>query len=241
MNRNHFFLLGVIILYLGLQCRFVESFVLNEKASRYLSNASDAAAAPADRARCRDCKSCRPRPCGLRLFRRRQLVAGCLCDRGWHRRSAGPPHRVATTRVAHRRTSRLARATFPVARRRLRPCVERSIWKTAIRTAWAASSSPLDRSWSTSRPAIRAASPPAFVAAARGPTFDPTATGRCDNRGNDNTNGPNGPVRTGSRTSCSASRRSGPTGRKRKHSYYRGIPFFRRSLAAVSISLAPKR
>ena len=41
MNRNHFFLLGLIILYLGLQCRFVESFVLNEKASRYLASRSE--------------------------------------------------------------------------------------------------------------------------------------------------------------------------------------------------------
>ena len=41
MNRNHYLLLGLIILYLGLQCRFVESFVLNERASRFLASRSE--------------------------------------------------------------------------------------------------------------------------------------------------------------------------------------------------------
>jgi hypothetical protein len=37
MNRHHFFLIGLIVLYVGLQFRFVESYVLNEKSSRFLA------------------------------------------------------------------------------------------------------------------------------------------------------------------------------------------------------------
>jgi hypothetical protein len=37
MNRNHFFLLGLVLLYVGLQFRFVETFVLNDKSSKFLA------------------------------------------------------------------------------------------------------------------------------------------------------------------------------------------------------------
>ena len=35
-NRNQFFMLGLVLLFLGIQFRAVETFVLNEKASRFL-------------------------------------------------------------------------------------------------------------------------------------------------------------------------------------------------------------
>ena len=37
MNRNHFFLVGLVLLYVGLQFRFVETFVLNDKASKFIA------------------------------------------------------------------------------------------------------------------------------------------------------------------------------------------------------------
>jgi hypothetical protein len=37
INRNQYFMLGLVILLLGLQVRMVETFVLNEKASRFLA------------------------------------------------------------------------------------------------------------------------------------------------------------------------------------------------------------
>jgi hypothetical protein len=37
MNRNHFFLVGLVLLYVGLQFRFVETFVLNNKTSTFLA------------------------------------------------------------------------------------------------------------------------------------------------------------------------------------------------------------
>jgi hypothetical protein len=37
LNRNHYFAAGVIALLLGWQLRYVDSFVLNEKASTYLA------------------------------------------------------------------------------------------------------------------------------------------------------------------------------------------------------------
>jgi hypothetical protein len=37
MNRNHFFLAGLVLLYLGLQFRFVDTFVLNDKSSKFLA------------------------------------------------------------------------------------------------------------------------------------------------------------------------------------------------------------
>jgi hypothetical protein len=36
-NRNQFFILGLVILLLGIQVRAVETFVLNEKASRFVA------------------------------------------------------------------------------------------------------------------------------------------------------------------------------------------------------------
>ena len=36
-NRNQIFMLGMLVLLLGVQLRLVETFVLNEKASRFLS------------------------------------------------------------------------------------------------------------------------------------------------------------------------------------------------------------
>ena len=36
-NRNQYFILGLVVLLLGLQIRMVETFVLNEKASRFLA------------------------------------------------------------------------------------------------------------------------------------------------------------------------------------------------------------
>ena len=37
LNRNHYFAAGVVALLLGWQLRYVDSFVLNEKASTYLA------------------------------------------------------------------------------------------------------------------------------------------------------------------------------------------------------------
>lgn len=34
-NRNHYFMAGLVVLLLGIQLRMVESYVLNENASRY--------------------------------------------------------------------------------------------------------------------------------------------------------------------------------------------------------------
>lgn len=39
-NRNHYFLVGVLLLLLGLQFRAVDSFVLNEKTTRILAGRS---------------------------------------------------------------------------------------------------------------------------------------------------------------------------------------------------------
>ncbi|HTM55303.1 MAG TPA: hypothetical protein VL175_14820 [Pirellulales bacterium] len=36
-NRNQYFMLGLVILLLGIQVRAVETFVLNEKASRFVA------------------------------------------------------------------------------------------------------------------------------------------------------------------------------------------------------------
>jgi hypothetical protein len=51
INRNQYFLIGLVILLLGLQVRMVETYVLNERSSRFLaerltpsvSNADDSA------------------------------------------------------------------------------------------------------------------------------------------------------------------------------------------------------
>lgn len=37
VNRNQYFMIGVVILLLGIQLRYVDSFVLNEKSSHFLS------------------------------------------------------------------------------------------------------------------------------------------------------------------------------------------------------------
>jgi hypothetical protein len=37
LNRNQFFMLGLVVLFLGIQLRFVESFVLNDKATKFLA------------------------------------------------------------------------------------------------------------------------------------------------------------------------------------------------------------
>jgi hypothetical protein len=36
LNRNQFFLLGLVILFLGVEFRLIESFVLNEKATKFI-------------------------------------------------------------------------------------------------------------------------------------------------------------------------------------------------------------
>ena len=37
VNRNQFFLIGIVIVLLGLEFRLVDSFVLNEKTTRFLA------------------------------------------------------------------------------------------------------------------------------------------------------------------------------------------------------------
>jgi len=39
-NRNHYFITGLVILLIGVQFRMVESYVLNEDATRWLMNRS---------------------------------------------------------------------------------------------------------------------------------------------------------------------------------------------------------
>ena len=38
LNRNHIFILGVVILLLGVQLRMVDSYVLNEPTTRFLAD-----------------------------------------------------------------------------------------------------------------------------------------------------------------------------------------------------------
>jgi hypothetical protein len=45
INRNQYFILGLVLLLLGLQVRMVETFVLNEKASKFLAERLTPAAA----------------------------------------------------------------------------------------------------------------------------------------------------------------------------------------------------
>ena len=40
MNRNRYFLVGVLLILLGIQFRMIDSFVLNEPTTRALSNVS---------------------------------------------------------------------------------------------------------------------------------------------------------------------------------------------------------
>jgi hypothetical protein len=37
INRNQYFMIGIVILLIGLQIRWVESFVLNERASKFVA------------------------------------------------------------------------------------------------------------------------------------------------------------------------------------------------------------
>jgi hypothetical protein len=37
LNRNHYFIIGLVLLLLGIQLRLVDSFVLNEQASKFIS------------------------------------------------------------------------------------------------------------------------------------------------------------------------------------------------------------
>ena len=40
INRNQFLLIGLVLLFFGLQLRFVDTFVLNEQSTRYLAKQS---------------------------------------------------------------------------------------------------------------------------------------------------------------------------------------------------------
>jgi hypothetical protein len=42
-NRNHYFMIGIIVLLLGLQFRLVDTYVLNEKTTRFLAERSPGA------------------------------------------------------------------------------------------------------------------------------------------------------------------------------------------------------
>lgn len=48
INRNQYFLVGLVIVALGVQLRMVETFVLNEKASRFLAERLPGGMANAD-------------------------------------------------------------------------------------------------------------------------------------------------------------------------------------------------
>lgn len=37
MNRNHYFLIGLVILFLGLQLRMVDTFVVNEDTAKFVA------------------------------------------------------------------------------------------------------------------------------------------------------------------------------------------------------------
>ncbi|HVC93621.1 MAG TPA: hypothetical protein VND64_08025 [Pirellulales bacterium] len=39
-SRNHYFLAGVVVLLVGIQLRLVDSFVLNESSTRFITNQS---------------------------------------------------------------------------------------------------------------------------------------------------------------------------------------------------------
>jgi hypothetical protein len=48
INRNQYFMLGLVLLLVGLQIRMVETYVLNEKASRFVAERLTASVADAD-------------------------------------------------------------------------------------------------------------------------------------------------------------------------------------------------
>ena len=37
MNRNHWLIIGIVVLFIGLQLRYVESFELNEQATKFIN------------------------------------------------------------------------------------------------------------------------------------------------------------------------------------------------------------
>jgi hypothetical protein len=41
LNRHHYFIIGIVVLLLGVQLRLVESYVLNADTTRWLMNQSD--------------------------------------------------------------------------------------------------------------------------------------------------------------------------------------------------------
>ena len=43
LNRNQFFLLGLVVLFLGIELRMVDTFVLNERATKFLAERSGGA------------------------------------------------------------------------------------------------------------------------------------------------------------------------------------------------------
>lgn len=45
LNRNHYFIIGIVLLLLGLQWRLVDTFVLNEQVSKFVASQTGAAAA----------------------------------------------------------------------------------------------------------------------------------------------------------------------------------------------------
>lgn len=46
LNRNHFFLLGVVLILLGIQFRYVSAIVLNDKASQFVASKMKSAPTP---------------------------------------------------------------------------------------------------------------------------------------------------------------------------------------------------
>lgn len=47
MNRNHFLMIGVVILFLGIQVHIVDTYVLSEKATKVIARRTDDQSAPA--------------------------------------------------------------------------------------------------------------------------------------------------------------------------------------------------
>lgn len=37
LNRNHYFLVGIVLILLGVQCRYVSAVVLNDKATQFVA------------------------------------------------------------------------------------------------------------------------------------------------------------------------------------------------------------
>src|SRR5262245_7755121 len=48
MNRNKLFTIGLVVLALGIQLRLVHTFILNEKASKFVAEKLDSPAPPAN-------------------------------------------------------------------------------------------------------------------------------------------------------------------------------------------------